>query len=195
MAKRLFDFFMASILTIITLPVFLIIAFGIRLDSPGPAIFRQRRIGYKGRPFTIYKFRTMKLNAEAHQKYPEKKDLEQFVFQSEDDPRVTRVGRFLRRTSLDELPQLLNVLKGDMSLVGPRPEVPEIVALYDEEQAKRLDAVPGITGLAQISGRSELTVGETIEYDLEYVRSRSFWFDLQILFKTVLVVFSGKTAA
>lgn len=194
MAKRLFDFFMAGILAIITLPVFLTIALGIRLDSPGPAIFRQRRIGYKGRPFTIYKFRTMILNAETHQKYPEKKDLEQFVFQSEDDPRVTRVGRFLRRTSLDELPQIFNVLKGDMSLVGPRPEVPEIVALYDEEQAKRLDAVPGITGLAQVSGRSELTVGETIKYDLEYVRSRSFWFDLQILFKTVLVVFSGKTA-
>ncbi len=194
MAKRFFDFFVASILAMITLPVFLTIALGIRLDSPGPAIFRQRRIGYKGRPFAIYKFRTMKLNAEAHQKYPEKKDLEQFVFQSEDDPRVTRVGRFLRRTSLDELPQLLNVLKGDMSLVGPRPEVPEIVALYDEEQAKRLDAVPGITGLAQVSGRSELTVGETIKYDLEYVLKKNFWFDLQILFKTASVVFSGKDA-
>ncbi|OLN31772.1 Undecaprenyl-phosphate galactosephosphotransferase [Desulfosporosinus metallidurans] len=122
------------------------------------------------------------------------KDLENFVFQEKDDPRITRSGRFLRKTSLDELPQRLNILVGNMSLVGPRPEVPELVKLYTPEQQQRLNVLPGVTGLAQVNGRSELTLGETMAYDLEYVRIWSFWLDLKILWKTIFVVFSGKGA-
>ena len=122
------------------------------------------------------------------------KDLENFVFQEKDDPRITRSGRFLRKTSLDELPQLLNILIGNMSLVGPRPEVPELVKLYTPEQQQRLNVLPGVTGLAQVNGRSELTLGETMAYDLEYVRIWSFWLDLKILWKTIFVVFTGKGA-
>lgn len=121
-------------------------------------------------------------------------DLEGFVFQEKDDPRITRSGRFLRKTSLDELPQLLNILIGNMSLVGPRPEVPELVKLYTPQQHQRLKVLPGVTGLAQVNGRSELTLGETMGFDLDYVRSWSIWLDLKILWKTVFVVFTGDGA-
>jgi lipopolysaccharide/colanic/teichoic acid biosynthesis glycosyltransferase len=135
-------------------------------------------------------------NAEAlmKDKLAKVNDLEKFVFQEKDDPRITRSGRFLRKTSLDELPQLINILIGDMSLVGPRPEVPELVKLYTPEQRQRLNLLPGVTGLAQINGRSELTLGETMAYDLEYIRTWSAWLDLKILWKTIFVVFSGKGA-
>jgi lipopolysaccharide/colanic/teichoic acid biosynthesis glycosyltransferase len=122
------------------------------------------------------------------------KALDNFVFQEKGDPRITRSGRFLRKMSLDELPQLINVLIGNMSLVGPRPEIPEIVKHYNPEQFKRLNVPPGITGLAQINGRGELTLGETMAYDLQYVRDWKVWWDLVILWKTVFVVFTGKGA-
>lgn len=194
--KRLIDLIAALVLLVLTSPLWLYLAVRIRLDSPGPALFRQIRIGRDGRPYTIFKFRTMVQDAEAIFKPAPRpdEDLENFVYQSEDDPRITRVGKLLRKTSLDELPQLLNVLNGEMSLVGPRPEVPEIVKLYTPEQWQRLRVLPGITGLAQISGRSELTFGETMAYDLEYVRNWSLGLDLKILWRTVFVVFAGKGA-
>jgi lipopolysaccharide/colanic/teichoic acid biosynthesis glycosyltransferase len=121
-------------------------------------------------------------------------ELNNFVFQDKHDPRVTRSGRFLRKTSLDELPQLINILIGNMSLVGPRPEIPDIAEMYTPEQRLRLNVLPGVTGLAQINGRSELTLGETMTFDLNYVRSWSLWLDLRILWKTIFVVFSGEGA-
>jgi lipopolysaccharide/colanic/teichoic acid biosynthesis glycosyltransferase len=121
-------------------------------------------------------------------------DPDNFIFQEKDDPRITRSGRFLRKTSLDELPQLLNIINGTMSLVGPRPEVPEIVEQYTPEQRQRLAMPPGVTGLAQISGRSALTLTETLNYDLEYVRNWSFGYDLKILVRTFFVVLTGKDA-
>lgn len=194
--KRLLDFAASLVLLVLISPLWLLIVLWIRLDSPGPAIFKQTRIGLGGKPYTIYKFRTMVQNAEAlmKEKLKNVKDIENFVFQEKDDPRITPSGRFLRKTSLDELPQLLNILIGNMSLVGPRPEVPEITRLYTPEQRKRLDVLPGVTGLAQINGRSELTLGETMDYDLEYVRTWSFWLDIKILWKTIFVVFTGKGA-
>lgn len=194
--KRLLDLLVAAVLLVIISPLWLFIVLWIRLDSSGPAIFTQTRVGLWGEPYTIYKFRTMVSNADEimKKKLKKVKNLENFVFQEKDDPRITRSGRFLRKTSLDELPQLLNILRGNMSLVGPRPEVPDIVKHYTPEQRLRLNVLPGVTGLAQVNGRSELTLGETLAYDVEYVRRWSFWLDLSILWKTFFVVFSGKGA-
>ncbi|ODA41176.1 sugar transferase [Desulfosporosinus sp. BG] len=194
--KRLLDFVAALMLLVLVSPLWLVIVIWIRLDSSGAAIFKQTRIGLGGKPYTIYKFRTMVQNAEAlmKDKLEKVKNLDNFVFQEKDDPRITRSGHFLRKTSLDELPQLLNILIGNMSLVGPRPEVPELVKLYTPEQRRRLNVLPGVTGLAQVNGRSELTLGETMAYDLEYVGTWSVWLDLKILWKTVFVVFTGQGA-
>lgn len=195
-AKRALDLVVSLILLILVSPLWLVIALWISFDSPGPVIFKQTRVGLHGMPYTIYKFRTMVTNADEMMKAKLKKveDLENFVFQEKNDPRITRSGRFLRKTSLDELPQLINILIGNMSLVGPRPEVPEIAKHYTVEQHKRLEVLPGVTGLAQVNGRSELTLGETMAYDLEYVQNWSIWLDLQILWKTFFVVFTGKGA-
>lgn len=194
--KRLLDLSVAAVLLVMISPLWLFIVLWIRFDSSGAAIFKQTRIGLGGKPYTIYKFRTMVQNAEAlmKDKLDKVQDLETFVFQEKDDPRITRSGRFLRKTSLDELPQLINILIGNMSLVGPRPEVPELVKLYTNEQRGRLNLPQGVTGLAQINGRSELTLGETMGYDLEYVQSWTIWMDLKILWKTIFVVFTGKGA-
>lgn len=195
-AKRLLDFVVALMLLVLVSPFWLLIVLWIRVDSSGPAIFKQTRIGLGGKPYTIYKFRTMVQNAEAlmKDKLEKVKDLENFVFQEKDDPRITRSGRFLRKTSLDELPQLINILIGNMSLVGPRPEVPELVKLYTSEQRRRLNVLPGVTGLAQVNGRSKLTLGETMAFDLEYVGIWNVWLDIKILVKTVFVVFTGEGA-
>jgi len=194
--KRLLDLLVAAVLLVIISPLWLFIVLWIRKDSSGAAIFTQTRVGLGGRPYTIYKFRTMIQNADdlMKSKLENVTDLENFVFQEKDDPRITRSGKFLRKTSLDELPQLLNIFRGNMSLVGPRPEVPDIVKHYTPEQRLRLNVLPGVTGLAQVNGRSELTLGETLTYDVEYVRRWSFWLDLLILWKTFSVVFSGKGA-
>lgn len=195
-AKRILDLAVASVVLILVSPLWLLIVLWIKLDSPGPAIFAQKRVGLGGKPYTVYKFRTMVPNADdlMKAKLRKVKDIENFVFQDKNDPRITRSGRFLRKTSLDELPQLLNILIGNMSLVGPRPEVPEIAKHYTPEQWQRLKVPPGVTGLAQVNGRSELTIGETLAYDLEYVRNWSLRLDLKILWKTVFVVFTGKGA-
>jgi len=185
-AKRLLDVVVALIGLVITLPVQAAIAIAIRCDSPGPVLFRQWRVGLGGRQFRLVKFRTMVTDAEGRWQPPRSRaELATYRFQDAADDRITPVGRWLRRTSLDELPNLFNVLVGDMSLVGPRPEVPEIVALYDEPMRERLAVKPGITGLAQVSGRGELSTAESIDFDLEYCRRWSFWKDVQILCQTI----------
>ncbi|MEW5773555.1 MAG: sugar transferase [Thermodesulfobacteriota bacterium] len=173
-----------------------IVALAIRLDSPGPVFFTQQRVGRHGRLFTMYKFRTM--HADAEQRKADllaANEMSGALFKIADDPRVTRAGRFLRRSSLDELPQFLNVLKGEMSLVGPRPPTPDEVSCYQIHQCRRLSIRPGITGLWQVSGRSNLRDFEnTVELDLAYIDGWRFWDDILILLRTVLVVFRGDGA-
>lgn len=199
--KRIMDIFGAGLGIIIFSPIILLISIFIKLTSSGPVIFKQIRTGYGGRPFQFYKFRTMFVNDEKiHKKYirefiaknsayeTDHKRNEQ-IYKVTDDPRVTRVGKFLRRTSVDELPQLLNVLKGDMSLVGPRPPLPYEVELYDLWHRRRfLEAKPGITGLWQINGRSSTSFNDMVRLDLAYVNSWSIWLDLKILFKTIKIM-------
>lgn len=189
LAKRLLDVVGAVLILVVSSPLWLAIALWIWRDSPGPVFYRQHRIGQHGRSFLILKFRTMVVEADRQWTPPSSRDaLGAFYFQDETDPRITKAGRWLRSTSLDELPNLWNVLRGEMSLVGPRPEVPEIVALYDENMRARLAMKPGMTGLAQISGRGSLSTAESLRYDLQYCRGWSFWSDCRILAKTVGVV-------
>lgn len=181
--KRLFDFSASLIALIILSPIMLLVSLLIKIDDKGPVLFKQKRGGYKQQHFYIYKFRTMILNAE-------KKGLGYKT--EENDPRITKIGLFLRKYSLDELPQLFNVLKGEMSIVGPRPALTVQTDVYDDYQKKRLEVKPGITGLAQINGRNSLTWDERIEWDIKYVNNRSFLFDIKIIFQTILTVFKIK---
>lgn len=183
--KRLFDVVGSAFLLVVTSPLWVVLSVWVRRDSPGPALFRQTRIGLHGRPFQMWKFRTMRVGAENEWQPPTAADFASYVFQDAADPRITRVGRMLRRTSLDELPQLVNVLVGHMSLVGPRPEVPEMVALYQPPMHRRHAVRPGLTGLAQVSGRGDLTTGEMMALDLQYCDSWSLRLDLRILIQTV----------
>ena len=193
-ARRLRDLTAASLGLAILWPLILLLAALIKLDSPGTPIFKQTRIGYRGRPFTLYKFRTMVIWAEEQQ--PEIVDFRTHKFEkvkpSGRDPRVTRLGWILRRTSLDELLQLLNVVKGDMSLVGPRPELPKVVDKFPPAYHLRHETRPGLTGLAQVNGLADVTYHEKVMYDLEYVKRQSSSFDLAILLRTVRVVLGGK---
>lgn len=182
-AKRAFDLAVAIPATIVLAPVMAGIAAWVRIDSPGPAIFRQRRAGAFGRPFTCLKFRSMVDGAEG-------KGAGLKV--TEDDDRITRAGRILRRLSLDELPQLINVIRGDMSIVGPRPTVPAQIEHYDAVQRRRLLARPGLTGLAQVRGRAAIPWSERIALDVEYVDDWSFALDLRIIAETVRVVLRGE---
>ena len=193
--KRIFDLLVASVSLLILWPIMLVVAIAIKLDSPGPAILRQERVGENGRLFRVYKFRSMvqdadKLLAEVIQE----NEQGQIVHKRRDDPRITRVGRFIRRTSIDELPQLFNVLKGEMSMVGPRPELPFIVSRYEAWQHKRFAVPPGITGWWQISGRSDKPMHLHTEDDLYYISHYSPLLDLQILWRTIGVVLKGKGA-
>jgi lipopolysaccharide/colanic/teichoic acid biosynthesis glycosyltransferase len=187
---RTLDLVVGTILALVALPLIVLVAVVVRLDSPGPVIFRQQRVGVGGRLFTFYKFRTMQ--ADARVRFPElyayrysQADIDQMYFKIFDDPRLTRLGRRLRRTSLDELPNLLCVLRGDMALVGPRPELPDMLRYYRPEQLPKFSVKPGVTGLAQVTGRGILRFQDTIRADLEYVRRRSVAFDLEILVRTV----------
>jgi exopolysaccharide biosynthesis polyprenyl glycosylphosphotransferase len=179
--KRLVDVVGSSILLLVLLPLFLTLAVGIRLTSAGPAFFRQERVGKDGARFRMYKFRTMHVAASPYAYSPT----------TVDDPRITRIGRFLRRSSLDELPQLINVLKGEMSLVGPRPEMPFIVAQYNTTHRERLKVKPGITGLWQLSADRAYHIHENIEYDLYYIRHRTFFMDIAVLLHTVIFAARG----
>ena len=193
--KRFIDLFGAGIGLILLSPFLLIIALAIRLDSRGPALFRQYRVGRYGKQFQVVKFRSMVRDAEALKgEVSHLNEAQGAMFKIREDPRVTRTGRFLRRTSLDELPQLWNVLRGDMSLVGPRPALPEEVAEYAEWHRQRLATAPGMTGLWQVSGRSELPFDEMVLLDIYYVENWSPFLDLSILLRTVPLILSGSGA-
>lgn len=192
--KRVFDVVVTTLLLLLIWPILLLIALAIKLDSTGPVIFRQQRVGENGRLFWMNKFRTMSTNADIKQPEivfnPEGRQ----VYKAPNDKRITRVGRFLRRTSLDELPQFLNVILGEMSLVGPRPEMQFIVAQYEPWQRQRLAVPPGITGWWQVNGRSDLPMHLNTQLDLYYIRNYSLWLDLKILWKTIGVVVNGQGA-
>jgi len=173
-----------------------IVGLAIKLDSPGPVLFKQQRVARNNRPFNLYKFRSMYVDAEARkQELLEKSEMSGPMFKMENDPRITRVGRFLRRTSLDEFPQFFNVLKGEMSLVGTRPPTPDEVKQYEDWHRRRISIKPGITGLWQISGRSKITeFSEVVKLDLEYIDNWRFWKDMVILYKTIWVALAKKGA-
>jgi exopolysaccharide biosynthesis polyprenyl glycosylphosphotransferase len=186
---RVFDFIASAFALIVLFPVFLLIAIAIRLDSPGTILFRQKRVGYRGKIFTCYKFRSMRMDAEELKKSLQKQNERGGpVFKLRNDPRVTRVGAFLRRSSLDELPQLFNIFNGDMSIVGPRPGLPQEVEKYSPTALRRLAAPPGLTGLWQVSGRAKLSFDEMVELDLRYINNRSLWANLKIILKTIPAV-------
>ncbi|MCC6607186.1 MAG: sugar transferase [Anaerolineae bacterium] len=197
LVKRIFDLTFGTVSVLLLLPILATISLLIKLDSKGPIIFRQERVGENGRIFKMFKFRTMVPDADAHREVITEVDPSngQFLFKKRrDDPRVTRIGRFLRRTSLDELPQLFNVLIGDMSLVGPRPELPWLVDQYEPWQRKRFAVPQGMTGWWQVNGRSDKPLHLHTEDDLYYVQNYSIWMDLYILLKTPWVVLRGKGA-
>jgi lipopolysaccharide/colanic/teichoic acid biosynthesis glycosyltransferase len=202
---RVLDVVLSSVLLVLLTPLFALIALAIRLDSRGPILFRQRRFGRDQKPFVVTKFRTMRHGAghETHRTFvlgliagdhPERPNGGP-QFKLVEDERVTRVGRLLRRSSLDELPQLWNVLQGDMSLVGPRPPIPYEVEHYPPHWFARFAVKPGVTGLWQVSGRSDLTLEQMIALDVEYSRRRSVWLNIWILARTVPAVLSGKGAS
>ncbi len=180
-AKRVLDLVAALVLMIATAPLWVLVAMLIRLESAGPVFFQQERVGQNGKHFRMYKFRSMKVDAPKYDFHPT----------GACDPRVTRVGRWLRRTSLDELPQLINVLRGDMSLVGPRPEMPFIVRQYTEQHRQRLQVKPGITGLWQLSADRAFLIHENIQYDLYYIHNQNFFMDLAILLHTLVFAMKG----
>ena len=181
LSKRLCDFLGAVGLTVLGSPIFLLLALIIKLDSRGPALFCQERVGQNGKPFNMFKFRTMHASAAPYEYSPSVPT----------DPRITRIGKFLRRTSLDELPQLLNVLLGQMSLVGPRPEMPFIVQQYTDRERQRLEVKPGITGLWQLSGDRAYLIHQNVEYDLYYLQHRNFFMDLAIILHTSVFAMRG----
>lgn len=177
--KRSLDLVASAVAMFLLSPILLILALAVRHDSNGPATFRQKRLGKGGRVFYCYKFRTMIVDA------PDLRNADGSTVNSEDDARVTRAGRILRKTSLDELPQLFNVLKGDMSLVGPRPDQADQIRFYAPHEMLRLSVRPGITGLAQIKGRNSISWEQRKQLDLEYVRRQSLWLDVLVLFLTI----------
>lgn len=193
--KRLFDFVLTSILTIFALPFLIAIAISVKMDSKGPVLYCSHRYGRGGRKFFMYKFRSMVIDADKIQhKYKKENEVDGPIFKIKKDPRVTRVGKILRKYSLDELPQLLNVLKGDMSLVGPRPLPIDQIEKEDLKQLKRLEVRPGITGLWQIRGRSDISFRRLLRWDMWYINNWSLWLDLNILLQTIPVVLRGTGA-
>lgn len=194
--KRLFDFVASLILLIIFIPFLIVTSLAIYLETPGPVFYTQKRVGKNGHIFSFFKFRSMKIDADKMK--DQIKDLNEsedgVLFKIKEDPRVTKTGRFIRKFSIDELPQLLNVLLGDMSLVGPRPALPAEVAQYTLEQRKRLHVTPGITCIWQISGRSDIPFTGQVKLDTEYIANTSLAKDLLILLKTIPAVLTGKGA-
>lgn len=194
--KRMLDIFCSLLGLIVLSPLFIVLGILIKVeDSKGKVFFYQTRIGKDEQPFRMYKFRSMVSDAEERLKeLLEKNEIQGAMFKMKDDPRITRIGRFIRKTSIDELPQLWNVLRGDMSLVGPRPPLPREVEEYTKRDKLRLSVIPGCTGLWQVSGRNELSFEEMVDLDLRYIEKRGILFDIYILFKTVRVLFGSKDA-
>jgi len=194
LSKRLFDLLVCVLISPLIAVLIMAIGISIWCSSPGPIFFTQWRTGRGGRRFRMYKFRTMVTNAEElKQQYLHLNELEPPDFKIKDDPRIFSVGRFLRKTSLDELPQIFNVFKGEMSLVGPRPTSFDVTT-YDLRHTERLEVIPGITGLWQISGRSEIDFDKRVDLDVTYIVNQSFWFDFKILVSTVFSVFKQRGA-
>ncbi|HYY70467.1 MAG TPA: sugar transferase [Terriglobales bacterium] len=190
--KRAIDVVLAAIALTAFSPVFLLVAIAVKLSSPGEVVYTSQRVGRRGRIFRCYKFRTMVANAEALQSSLQHlNEREKVLFKISNDPRVTPLGRFLRRYSLDELPQLWNVLRGDMSLVGPRPPLASEVRHYEREHMRRLDALPGMTGLWQVEARRDPSFARYLSLDLDYVEHWNPWLDARILLKTIAVVLAG----
>ncbi len=189
-AKRIFDLMLGSFLLLIFAPIMLLVGLAILVFDGRPVFFRQQRIGRNGRTFSILKFRTMYVHdfKSDHQYNWGQEVPDQFIFKSTNNPNITKLGSSLRKYSLDELPQVINVLKGDMSIVGPRPEIPEITKYYNDHQKKRLVVKPGITGYAQVNGRAELNHGEKIAYDLYYVYNCSLMLDFKVIWQTFIQV-------
>jgi exopolysaccharide biosynthesis polyprenyl glycosylphosphotransferase len=190
MAKRIMDIICALIGLVLLTPLFIVVAILIKLEDPkGSVLFYQTRIGKEERPFRMYKFRSMVSNAEELlEKLLDQNEISGAMFKIKEDPRITRVGRFIRKTSIDELPQLWNVVRGEMSLVGPRPALPREVNQYTSNDKLRLKVTPGCTGLWQVSGRNNLSFHEMLELDLEYIERRSLWLDVKVLFRTVRII-------
>ncbi len=194
-AKRTMDVLGALVGLVLCAPLWAVLAILIKLESPGPVLFCQTRLGENGRPFRFYKLRSMYLDAEKSRRVLENlNEMDGPVFKVRDDPRITRMGRFLRRYSLDETPQLFHVLLGQMTLVGPRPPLPEEVTLYEPWQTERLSVRPGLTCIWQVSGRNEIPFERWVQMDIFYIRHQSLWFDLWLLLKTVPAVLLGRGA-
>lgn len=194
-SKRVLDVLVSALLMALLAPLFLIVAALVRFTSRGPVIFKQARVGEGGRIFTCYKFRSMCVDAEARKhELQHLNELDGPVFKIRNDPRMTPVGRFIRKFSLDELPQLYNVFRGDMSIVGPRPPVPHEVAKYSPRQCERLAVRPGLTCLWQVMGRNNIPFDHWVELDLLYIETMSLWLDIKIILKTIPAVLTGRGA-
>lgn len=197
--QRTLEILIAAVALVASSPIQLVVALVVRFDSPGPALFRQTRIGRNERRFVFFKFRT--LYADARERWPElyaykytPEEVRELRFKREEDPRITRAGRWLRKSTLDELPNFWNLLKGDIAIVGPRPEIPEMLPYYASEQMLKFTVKPGITGLAQTNGRGNLSFQETIAWDLEYVRKKSPGLDLRIVLRTIALITRSRGA-
>ena len=194
-SKRIIDFSLSTVALVISSPLLLIVAILIKLESKGPVIFSQKRVGLNGKEFKMYKFRSMVFNAEElKEKLAKQNEMSGPMFKIKDDPRVTKIGNFIRKTSIDELPQLINILKGDMSLVGPRPSLPKEVSEFEPWMLERLNVKPGLTCYWQVSGRNNIDFIEWMKLDLQYVKDRSFLLDLKLIFKTFFVLFGDENA-
>lgn len=194
--KRILDFSVSIIALIILSPLLLIVSILIATTSKGPIIFKQDRVGKNGVIFKMYKFRSMVVNAEELKDELEKEnEMNGPMFKIKNDPRVTKIGRFIRKTSIDELPQLINVLKGEMSLVGPRPSLPKEVEEFEPWMLERLKVLPGLTCYWQVMGRNDIEFNEWMKLDIKYVRERNLWVDLKLIFKTFFVLFGDESAS
>ncbi|WP_347915972.1 sugar transferase [Clostridium saudiense] len=195
-SKRAIDIIGAGSGLLLLSPVIAIVACAVKFTSKGPVFFSQKRVGKNGELFDMYKFSSMVVNAEElKEKLAHQNEMSGPMFKMKDDPRVTKVGKFIRKTSLDELPQLWNVLKGDMSLVGPRPSLPKEVAQFEKWMYKRLSVKPGLTCFWQVSGRNNIDFEDWMKLDIKYVDERNIWIDIKLIFKTVLVLFGDKNAS
>ena len=194
-AKRVMDIVLSFIGLVLLSPILLLVSLFIKIDSKGPIFFKQKRIGINGTEFEMFKFRSMVVNAEELKaKLEEKNEMSGPMFKIADDPRITKVGRFIRKTSIDELPQLWNVIKGDMSLVGPRPSLPNEVAQFEPWMRKRFEVKPGLTCFWQVGGRNNIDFEDWMKLDIKYVKERSLLLDAKLIFKTFFVLFGDENA-
>ncbi|MGL4760499.1 MAG: sugar transferase [Sarcina sp.] len=195
-SKRGMDIIGSLVGIVLLMPLYIIVAIWIKVDSKGPIMFSQERVGLDGRVFNMYKFRSMVINAEElKEKLKQQNERKGPMFKIKEDPRVTKIGKFIRKTSIDELPQLINILKGEMSIVGPRPSLPKEVAQFDEWMMERLDVKPGLTCYWQVQGRDDIGFKEWMKLDIKYVKERSFALDIKLILKTFTVLLGDKNAS